>query len=126
MKMFDLKFISWGVWSTLLLQFPVNVSSSSNSGSRDLCDAFAPGNLTDVIVTATHYYAANTTVHITNDYSSIDVDNLPAFCRVELTITTNVTANSSCKTEVWLPDEWNDRLMTVGNGGFAGGGKPAG
>ena len=50
-------------------------------------------------------------------------DILPAFCRVELKITTNATANSTATAEVWLPEEWNNRFLAVGNGGFSGGGK---
>ncbi|KAH9838436.1 feruloyl esterase-like protein [Rhodofomes roseus] len=53
--------------------------------------------------------------------SSINVADLPAFCRVELLVTTNATANSTCSTEVWLPDNWTGRFLTVGDGGFAGG-----
>ena len=32
------------------------------------------------------------------------------------------TAGSFALTEVWLPDDWNGRVLTVGNGGLAGGG----
>ncbi|TFY64892.1 hypothetical protein EVJ58_g2321 [Rhodofomes roseus] len=53
--------------------------------------------------------------------SSIDTTELPGFCRIELTITTNSTANSTCNTEVWLPSTWNGRFLALGNGGFAGG-----
>ncbi|KAK8055418.1 feruloyl esterase-like protein [Apiospora rasikravindrae] len=50
----------------------------------------------------------------------IQVNNLPGFCRVALNIQTS--PDSSATAEVWLPerDEWNARLLTVGNGGFAG------
>lgn len=46
---------------------------------------------------------------------------VPQSCRVILNIQTSV--NSDTQTEVWLPpvSEWNDRLLTVGNSGFAGG-----
>lgn len=46
---------------------------------------------------------------------------VPQACRVGLTIQTS--ANSSAQAEVWLPptSEWNERLLTVGNSGFAGG-----
>ena len=43
---------------------------------------------------------------------------LPAFCRVALTIAP--TPQSDIKVEVWLPLDWNGRLLEVGNGGWAG------
>ncbi|KAK8050528.1 feruloyl esterase B [Apiospora phragmitis] len=47
-------------------------------------------------------------------------NDLPGFCRIALSIKTS--PETSAKAEVWLPepDEWNARLLTVGNGGFAG------
>ena len=45
--------------------------------------------------------------------------NLPAFCRVELTIAP--TGDSDIKTEVWLPmSGWNGRFLAVGNGAWGG------
>ncbi|KZT11629.1 feruloyl esterase-like protein [Laetiporus sulphureus 93-53] len=88
---------------------------------QSACTSFNLTDIAGVSLVGTTYYAANTTVNITNEFSSIDVDNLPGFCRVEVRITTNATGNSSCNTEVWLPDEWNGRYLTIGNGGFAGG-----
>ncbi|EIW55231.1 uncharacterized protein TRAVEDRAFT_51356 [Trametes versicolor FP-101664 SS1] len=38
---------------------------------------------------------------------------LLAFCRVELRITTHATAGSFAITEVWLPDAWNGRTLTL-------------
>ena len=45
--------------------------------------------------------------------------NLPAFCRVALTITP--TSDSDIKTEVWLPmSGWNGKFLAVGNGAWGG------
>jgi Tannase and feruloyl esterase len=45
--------------------------------------------------------------------------NLPAFCRVTGVI--HPTSDSKIGFEVWLPaQDWNGRLLGVGNGGFAG------
>ena len=45
--------------------------------------------------------------------------NLPAFCRVTLTLTP--TADSDIKSEVWLPvSGWNGKYAAVGNGVWAG------
>ncbi|MEY4641549.1 MAG: hypothetical protein RLZZ227_1543 [Pseudomonadota bacterium] len=45
--------------------------------------------------------------------------NLPAFCRVEATLTP--TPDSDIKVEVWLPIEgWNGKYVGIGNGVWAG------
>lgn len=45
--------------------------------------------------------------------------SLPAFCRVAATLTP--TADSSIRTEIWMPvDGWNGKLLVTGNGGWAG------
>jgi Tannase and feruloyl esterase len=51
-----------------------------------------------------------------------DVDaplkDLPAFCRIAGEL--RPTSDSRIRFEVWLPAEWNGRLLGTGNGGFAG------
>jgi len=45
--------------------------------------------------------------------------NLPAFCRLAGIM--RPTSDSTIRFEVWLPEQdWNGRLLGVGNGGFAG------
>ncbi|KAI0671669.1 feruloyl esterase-like protein [Trametes maxima] len=98
------------------------VGAGAAVGSREACASFAPRPLAHgAALRGITHYAAHSPVNISNVYSSIDVSNLPAFCRVELVITTNATAGSTARTEVWLPDDWNGRVLTVGNGGLAGG-----
>ncbi|KAI0631073.1 feruloyl esterase-like protein [Trametes polyzona] len=89
--------------------------------SREACTRFSPRDIPDVFLTAATYFPAHARVDITNLFSSINTTDLPAFCRVELKITTNATAGSFAITEVWLPDDWNGRVLTIGNGGFGGG-----
>ena len=81
-------------------------------------------SIVDAVVTNTEFHNDSTVVNISNDFSSFNVDNFPGFCRIEILITTNSTANSTAHTEVWLPrpENWNQRSLTFGNGGFAGGG----
>jgi len=44
---------------------------------------------------------------------------IPAHCRVRLTL--KPTSDSNIYSELWMPaDNWNGRLLVVGNGGFAG------
>ncbi|KAI0349703.1 feruloyl esterase-like protein [Trametes cingulata] len=90
-------------------------------GSKAACTHFAPSHISDVSLVAATYFPANARVDISNVFSSINVTDLPAFCRVELRVTTNATAGSFAITEVWLPDDWNGRMLTIGNGGFGGG-----
>lgn len=51
---------------------------------------------------------------------SLTTYDLPNFCRIALHIQTSPETTATA--EVWLPppDAWNTRLLTVGNGGFAG------
>src|SRR5262245_36057813 len=45
--------------------------------------------------------------------------NLPEFCRVAATL--KPSSDSDIKIEVWLPvSGWNNKLLAVGNGGWAG------
>ena len=45
--------------------------------------------------------------------------SLPAFCRIAATLTP--TTDSDIKIEVWMPaSNWNQKLQSVGNGGWAG------
>ncbi|HXC60047.1 MAG TPA: tannase/feruloyl esterase family alpha/beta hydrolase [Steroidobacteraceae bacterium] len=46
------------------------------------------------------------------------MENLPAFCRVVAVL--KPTVQSQIRVEVWLPQNWNGKLMGVGNGGFSG------
>ncbi|KAL2192716.1 tannase and feruloyl esterase-domain-containing protein [Corynascus similis CBS 632.67] len=45
--------------------------------------------------------------------------NLPALCAVTIQVWSSPT--TSYRFGLFLPDEWNSRLLVVGNGGFAGG-----
>jgi feruloyl esterase len=48
-----------------------------------------------------------------------ELANLPAFCRVALTI--KPSSDSDIKTEVWLPmSGWNGKFLAVGNGAWGG------
>ncbi|OSD01459.1 feruloyl esterase-like protein [Trametes coccinea BRFM310] len=108
-----------------LLAISVNavlaIAATTARGSQASCAHFSPRDIPGVSLTAATYFPANARVDITNIFSSINASDLPAFCRVELVVVTNATAGSFANTEVWLPDDWNGRIVTIGNGGFGGG-----
>ena len=91
------------------------------SGSEKTCTSFKL-NLPDVALNGTTHFLANATIAFTTFQASINATDLPAFCRVQLILTTNATAGSTAQTELWLPDAWNGRFLGLGNGGLAGGG----
>ncbi|EIW55266.1 tannase and feruloyl esterase [Trametes versicolor FP-101664 SS1] len=95
----------------------------AESSPSAACLGFSPRGLSGAVVAERTYYPANTTVAISNSYLGFGSSSLPAFCRLQLLITTNATAGSFANTEVWLPDvtAWNKRMLTVGGGGLAGG-----
>ena len=45
--------------------------------------------------------------------------HLRALCAVQINVTSS--PSSAFSFGLFLPDEWNDRFLAVGNGGFAGG-----
>ncbi|KAK7691095.1 hypothetical protein QCA50_006198 [Cerrena zonata] len=69
---------------------------------------------------ASTFFEARDHVNISTLFQAVDTNALPAFCRVQVEITTNVTADSTALAEVWLPEDWNGRFLTIGNGGFSG------
>ena len=114
-----------GAASILSLSSPSSSGAGARSGSEAACAAYSLSGsaLAHVQLNATTYYPANANISLTSPLDSLTTSNLPAFCRLELEITTNGTAGSVAKAEVWLPDEWNGRALTLGNGGYTGGGR---
>jgi len=49
----------------------------------------------------------------------LNATNLPAFCAVLVNVTSSPT--SSFTFGLGLPEQWNERYLAVGNGGFSGG-----
>jgi feruloyl esterase len=52
------------------------------------------------------------------NFPSPNFKDLPAFCRVALTLTPS--SDSDIKVEVWLPLEWNGKFEGTANGAYAG------
>lgn len=49
----------------------------------------------------------------------ISPTNLRALCAVHINVTSSSTSDYTFG--LFLPDDWNERFLAVGNGGFAGG-----
>ena len=89
-----------------------------------LCESLAKLTLPNTTITNAHMIAAGA-FHVppgggtaaTEFFTAFD--RLPAFCRVQATITPS--ADSHIEVEVWLPESrWNGKYLGVGNGGFGG------
>ncbi|TFK53650.1 feruloyl esterase-like protein [Heliocybe sulcata] len=108
---------------TTLLALGAALGVPAATPGETACSSFTLQDVSNVTVAliGTEYYPAGATVNISNPYSQINTNSLPAFCRIELSITTNATANKTAGTDVWLPDSWNGRLLGFGSGGLGGG-----
>jgi feruloyl esterase len=65
--------------------------------------------------------AANSTFQVPNSTTGYpeNPQNLPSLCAVSVQVES--IGNSTYGFGLFLPDEWNERFLAVGNGGFGGG-----
>lgn len=84
------------------------------------CESLATARLTNATVTSAQSVAAGAfTPPGRGGRAGAPMTDLPAFCRVEATLTP--TKESDIRIEVWLPASgWNGKLQAVGNGGWNG------
>jgi len=84
------------------------------------CTSLTSLTLPDVTITDAYQLDAGTTFSTSVDPTCFQptYSNSVAICRVLGEVTTSPT--SSVKFEMWLPDTWYRRVLTVGNGGLAG------
>jgi feruloyl esterase len=80
------------------------------------CGALRQLSLPDTTITAAEEVTSG---NLSGPEISKPLHDLPPFCRVSGIL--RPSADSEIRFEVWLPEkDWNQRLMGVGNGGFAG------
>ena len=89
---------------------------------KDECEQFTVKSLDGVQLVKAVYYDAGALVNLTTPLQSITTSQLPAFCRLQLNLTTNPATGKAAYSELWLPDGWNSRTLGFGNGGWSGGG----
>src|SRR5260370_18214614 len=96
----------------LLVLLPALAAAAAHAAS---CESLSALKLKDTIITTAQSIPAG---KFETPYGNV-IDHLPAFCRVAGVI--RPTTDSNIRFEVWLPEAgWNERLLGVGNGGFAG------
>jgi feruloyl esterase len=106
--------------AALLLATVVDAKRPSADGAA-CAQLAATLNLANTKVTATHAVAAGqfAVPGASGAAPSQEYADLPAFCRVELSITPS--PDSDIASEVWLPQSgWNRKFQEVGNGAWAG------
>ncbi|HEY2645973.1 MAG TPA: tannase/feruloyl esterase family alpha/beta hydrolase [Candidatus Acidoferrales bacterium] len=98
---------------TLKAQAP----SGHNSADAAACDHLASVTLSNTTVTSAHVVPAGQFKPPAGPNSGYG--DLPAFCRVSMTI--KPSSDSDIKSETWLPlSGWNGKFQEVGNGGWNG------
>lgn len=90
---------------------------------QDQCTRFQPAGagIANATVTNHAFVAAGSTINLPGGDPSCGQTNqtvIADLCRVSLQIPTS--DKSGLVAEIWLPDQWNGRLVTTGNGGLAG------
>lgn len=91
--------------------FPLLISA--RDCSKSTFQHVIPSNSTVTYITKV---ATNGT--FTDAYANANATGLPEGCAVSIQVPTS--ANSSYHVAIYLPDQWNHRIMTTGNGGYAG------
>jgi TonB family protein len=102
--------------SCLLLALLVSLSAPAFAAT---CESLATLKLADATITLAQPVAAGAFIPPGSTAPPASAKNLPAFCRVMLTL--KPAQDSDIKVEIWLPlTGWNGKYRGQGNGGFAG------
>jgi feruloyl esterase len=121
-------FAGGAAYRPILLVFFLGLSATSGSATvtATSCESVAHLSLPNTKITSAAQVAAGafesparSGTEAGSQASTSAFAHLPAFCRVTATLTPS--SDSDIKIEVWLPvSEWNGKLQSVGNGGWAG------
>lgn len=105
-----------------ILSFKAGCTSAS-AAFQQQCTSFDPSSvgLANATVTEHVYVESGTNLSLPDNDPSCNSKSqvVPVnLCRVALQIATS--GSSGVVTEIWLPENWNGRLVTAGNGGLGG------
>jgi Tannase and feruloyl esterase len=81
------------------------------------CNGLTALSLENTTILGATHISAGSSISTLGSCQSIATSSVEA-CRVYGVIST--TSESSVKFEIWLPDTWYGRFLTVGNGGLGG------
>ncbi|KAJ4416094.1 hypothetical protein N0V82_006938 [Gnomoniopsis sp. IMI 355080] len=113
---------NWATFAQLGLGAWASHVSPRQDNFQDQCSGFNPADagIANATVTNHAFIASGTNLSLTgNDVCGQTSQVIPVdLCRVSLQISTS--DRSGVVAEVWLPQEWNGRILTTGNGGLAG------
>lgn len=102
-------------WKLLPLALPIAAAFECTPSAFQ---AILPSTAT--IISACHQPDNSTfQVPASNIAYPVSPTRLQALCAVHINVTSSST--SAYAFGLFLPDDWNDRFLAVGNGGFAGG-----
>ncbi len=112
-------------WMLLISTAMILCGTAIPGFAQGPCDKLKPLSLPETTITAVEYVPEGLyefpsffpgTPEAKNQPTAI---SLPAYCRVALVLTPS--SDSHIESEVWLPaEDWNGKLLVVGNGGWAG------
>jgi feruloyl esterase len=98
------------------VSLPAQTAEISASACTQLVSGFT---LPDTRISATPIAAGEFGLADEGNAMPPGIGELPAFCRVELTLTPSL--DSDIRSEVWLPlADWNGKFLQVGNGAWGG------
>ena len=104
------------VFSTLIVLSMIDFIPGPSKAAPKTCESLAQLELPNTKITAAQTVS---TGEFTPPGRTASIKGLPAFCRVEATLTPST--DSDIKMEVWLPvSGWNGKYRGQGNGGYAG------
>jgi feruloyl esterase len=92
-------------------------------GWKEQCEEFKADSIANLKDFTPTYHPAGSLVNVTSPWSTLTTTELPAFCRFKFNVVTNPTTGKTAGSELWLPDDWNSRMLGFGGGGWSGGGK---